>query len=237
MLCKIADLLVEVPEAEGLSLRCKDYYWAGEPNDTIMVLDEKDYERDYWKGYSDEIMAYMESGYLFGKYLDRYSGLRLHASAVAWQGRSYLFSAPCGTGKSTHRKMWQQLYGEDAAIVFNDDKPALRLIDGTWYTYGTPWSGSEGINKNMKVPLAGICFLQQAPENRIRRMNPIEVIPKAIDQIPWHVDSCEDMEMLLDNLDKLVQQIPVFLLECTPTTDAAKLSSETMSKAADEAGL
>ena len=45
------------------------------------------------------------------------------------------------------------------------------------------------------------------------------------------------MNLILDNLDKLLRTIPVYLLECTPTTDAAKLSSETMLQGAIDAGL
>ena len=66
-----------------------------------------------------------------------YNGLMLHASAAALGGRAYLFSGPCGRGKSTHTRLWQQTFGE-AVQVFNDDKPALRRLDGRWYAYGTP---------------------------------------------------------------------------------------------------
>ncbi len=237
MLCKIAELYVDVPEAEDLVLRCREYRWDGEPDGEVLTIREDLYDRDYWKGCTDELISYMESGQQFGMNLVYHSGMRLHASAVAWNGRAYLFSAPCGTGKSTHRQMWQQLYGEDAAVVFNDDKPAIRQINGKWYAFGTPWCGKNGINRNMKVPLGGICFLQQAPENRIRRMTSTEVVPRVIDQTNWRWRAGEDMILLLDVIDKLVRDIPVFLLECTPTVEAAKLSSETMSKAADEAGL
>lgn len=237
MLCKIADLFVEVPEAGGLAPRCQGYCWDGAPDGDVIIIKEELYEPQWWQGLPYDNMCYMESGYQFNSSLISRGGMRIHSSAVAWNGRAYLFSGLCGAGKSTHRQMWQQLYGEDAAVVFNDDKPALRLIDGVWYAYGTPWCGKEGINKNMKVPLAGICFIQKATENRIRRLTPLEIIPRVIDQTNWRWRTQDEMNMLLDTLDKLIQKIPVFLLECTPTIDAAKLSSETMSKAADEAGL
>lgn len=97
-----------------------------------------------------------------------YNGLMLHASAAALGGRACLFSGPCGRGKSTHTRLWQQTFGE-AVQVFNDDKPALRRLDGRWYAYGTPWCGKDGINLNQKWPLGGICFLEKSQENRIRR--------------------------------------------------------------------
>ena len=40
-----------------------------------------------------------------------YNGLMLHASAAALGGRACLFSGPCGRGKSTHTRLWQQTFG------------------------------------------------------------------------------------------------------------------------------
>ena len=137
MLCKIADLYWDVPEEGDLVSLCQEYRWEKEPDGPVYIMSEERYTWDLWGGYEERFVHYMETGHQFGLELVRHNGVRLHSSAVAWNGRAYLFSAPCGTGKSTHRQMWQQLYGEDAAIAFNDDKPALRLLeDGKWYAYG-----------------------------------------------------------------------------------------------------
>ena len=58
------------------------------------------------------------------------------------------------------------LFGEKAYIL-NDDKPALRLIEGIWYAYGTPWSGKHDISVNTGVPIGGICMLERGEENKI----------------------------------------------------------------------
>ena len=116
MLCKIADLLVQVPEAGGMSPRCKDYLWQGEITQPVITIREEQYEPEYWRGIPYDYMCYLESGHVFDHYLVRHNGLRLHASALEWEGKAYLFSADSGTGKSTHRQMWQNLYGEDNVI-------------------------------------------------------------------------------------------------------------------------
>jgi len=164
-----------------------------------------------------------------------YNGLMLHASAAALGGRAYLFSGPCGRGKSTHTRLWQQTFGE-AVQVFNDDKPALRRLDGRWYAYGTPWCGKDGINLNQKWPLGGICFLEKSQENRIRRLSAAEALPLILAQTTYRLPP-QYMELLLASLDSLLREIPVFLLENRPEEAAARLSFETMRRAAEEGGL
>ena len=234
MIAEIADLLVEIPEAGDLVPRCQGYLVAEEKVADI-VLKEEEFRLELWKNFSRDFAIYAESGLFFHFELLKFNGMSLHASAVELDGRAYLFSAPSGTGKSTHTQLWQSVFGEKAHI-FNDDKPALRNIDGTWYAYGTPWSGHGG-NLNMKVPLASICFLRQAPENKIRRLNPQEAVQKMIWQTMHRFKKVENLDLMLSRVEELVQGIPIFELENRPEPEAALLSYETMRRAAEELGL
>ncbi len=238
MFCKIADLIVDVPEVGDLVPRCQDYRFdeeeCGTGADIIIRTDL--FNMDAWPKLSENDTIYLESGFVFRAGLLALNGIVLHSSAVELDGKAYLFSAPCGTGKSTHTRLWQSTFGEGAK-VFNDDKPALRLLDGVWYAYGTPWCGKDGININLKVPLAGICFLKQAPENKMRRLSQAEAIQKILWQTAHRFKSIERMDLMLDILGKLVCMIPVYELECLPDADAARLSYETMRRGAQEAGL
>ena len=214
--------------------RCWAYLDQSEQTSEI-VIDEKLYRPDMWPALDENDVDYMESGRQFYLRLLRYNGLMLHASAAALGGRAYLFSGPCGRGKSTHTRLWQQTFGE-AVQVFNDDKPALRRLDGRWYAYGTPWCGKDGINLNQKWPLGGICFLEKSQENRIRRLSAAEALPLILAQTTYRLPP-QYMELLLASLDSLLREIPVFLLENRPEEAAARLSFETMRRAAEEGGL
>ena len=232
MLCKIADLLVEVPEGGDMEARCREYLYNGEGTADIVIRKEL-YDFSHWPTLSEDSAVYMESGMYFYFFLLAHGGMMLHASAVELDGKAYLFSGNSGMGKSTHTRLWQQVFG-DRAQVFNDDKPALRRIDGKWYAYGTPWCGKDGINQNKKVPLAGICFLQQAKENKIRRLDAKEVLSRLIAQTLFRFKSVGSLDMLLATVDKLVREIPVFELENRPEPEAALLSYETLRRAAEE---
>lgn len=236
MLCKIADLIVEVPEAGGLSPRCQDYLYLGTETPDIVIDSNKYNPARYLPQAEESFIAYMESGGQFHRKLLAHNGLHLHSSAVEVDGKAYLFSGPCGMGKSTHAALWQVMLG-DRVCRFNDDKPALRYLDGRWYAYGTPWCGKDGINENRKVPVAGICFLQQGSENRIRRLEPLEAIPKLLSQTIHRFKNPAKLDLMLSHLDRLVREIPIYELVNRPEEEAARLSYDTMRKGAQEAGL
>jgi len=181
-----------------------------------------------WPRLTFDQACYVESAWEFYGNLLRFNGLMLHASAVEYRGRAYLFSGPSTVGKSTHTRLWQTLLGADVQVL-NDDKPALRLVNDRWHSYGTPWCGKDGINQNMKVPLAGICFLKQAKNNCIRQMSPMEAVSYILSQTMYKLENKSDMELLLCHIDKLARAIPVYELECLPDLAAAQLSFDTMS--------
>ena len=233
---KIADLIVQVPTADGLATRCEEYLWNDEEGADIVIRTELYRREKYDKRLSDETVAYMESAYQFYKKLVNYDGLYLHSSAVVLDGKAYLFSGPCRAGKSTHTRLWQSTFGTEARVI-NDDKPALRRINGKWYAYGTPWCGKDGININEKAPLAGVCFLKKAPENKIRRLSSFEAMQKILGQTIYKFNSEEQLDKLLGSLEVFLKEIPVYELENVPEPEAAKLSFETMRKGAQEAGL
>ena len=235
MLCKIADLLTEVPATGSMSSRCQDYLFTGSGTAEVEIRDNL-YDCSRWPTLSHDQACYMESGEQFYIQLLRYNGLMLHASAVAMENRAFLFSGQCGMGKSTHTRLWQQIWGDEAK-VFNDDKPALRRMDDRWYAYGTPWCGKDGINLNMKVPLAGICFLKRGEENRIRRLSAQEAIPMILSQTlnKFHYEST--LDLLLNHVNSLVTEIPIYELYNKPVPEAALLSYETMRRSAEELGL
>lgn len=234
MLCKIADLTVEIPDAGGMAPRCGNYLTWDHFGADVVIRTESYCKELYPQSLSPEDLAYMETGRIFYSHLLDHDGMFLHASAVELEGRAYLFSGDSGVGKSTHTRLWQRHFG---AQIFNDDKPALRFVDGRWYAYGTPWCGKDGINQNKKVPLAGICFLRQAKENRIRAVSTTEAVTKILLQTFHRYCDIKDMELTLACTERLLKMIPVFELENLPNEDAARLSMEVMRREAEERKL
>lgn len=226
MLCKIADLIVEIPATEGLALRLGNYQTEENKAPDIIIREELYASQEQSSIKNLETHVYMESGWHFYAGILKYGGMMLHASAVALDGKAYLFSGPSGMGKSTHTRLWEDLFPE--ARVFNDDKPAIRYTDGAWYAYGTPWSGKNGININMKTTLAGICFLRRGEKNTIRRLSGFEAASAVISQTMKRFMIAAPLDAMLELVNRLVEDIPVFELTATKDPEAAILSYNTM---------
>ncbi|MBO5838016.1 MAG: hypothetical protein J6W15_05115 [Clostridia bacterium] len=174
---------------------------------------------------NEEVAEYLGMGAAFARELLAFQGTYLHASAVILDGKAYLFSAPSGTGKSTHTEKWCRLFG---ATYLNDDKPALRLVDGVWMAYGTPWSGKHDLSDPKGVPLGGIAFLRRGQENSIRRLPSKEAIPRFMSQSLWRVSQQAQMEKQLMLADSILRQIPIWELTCRNDDDAARVAREAM---------
>lgn len=177
-----------------------------------------------------EIAEYCATGLIFAKYLLEYGGTFLHASAILLDGKAYLFSANSGTGKSTHTEKWCRLFG---AVYLNDDKPALRLENGCWMAYGTPWSGKNDLSLPTGAPLGGIAFLKRGQTNAIRPMAAHEAVPLIMNQSLWKLNQ-QQMEAQLTLVDDLLRRVPVWELTCRNDDDAAILSHRVMTNTEEE---
>lgn len=181
---------------------------------------------------SDENCEYLSTGSNFYRQLLQFDGMLLHSSAVMMDGKAYLFTAPCGTGKSTHTQLWLRVFG-DRARILNDDKPALRLENGVWYAYGTPWSGKTDQNVPARVPLVGICYLHRGEQNTIAPMGSREAVFSLMEQTV-RSKRPERAGKMLELLDKLVSSVPVWKMNCNMDPQAAEVSYTAMSQGRKE---
>ncbi len=157
-----------------------------------------------------------------------YGAMFIHGSAVMVDGKSYLFTAPSGTGKSTHSRMWCELLGKRVKII-NDDKPFVRFIDGQFFVYGTPWRGKHNLGMNISAPLAGICILSQSADNRIQKCTPDMALNSMLQQTFKPVEE-KDILCSLTLLEELLNRVPIYRLSCNMDISAAELSYRTLTK-------
>lgn len=149
--------------------------------------------------------------------------LLMHGSTVAVDGQAFLFTAACGTGKSTHTRLWREVFG-DRAVMVNDDKPFLRFEDGTVFAYGSPWSGKHGLANRVRFPLKGICVLSRGTENLIRRAAPADVI----DMLRHQCFLPEGDSPVPEQVEELSELVALWEMSCTKEPSAALVSYNAM---------
>lgn len=151
----------------------------------------------------------------------------VHTSVIQYKGRTVLFLGESGTGKSTHTRLWRE--NIEGAVLLNDDSPILRIIDGTPWMYGSPWSGKTPCYKQESYPLAACVRLSQAPYNKIQRLS----IPQAYAAL--HPSCPPDFayddtlyDCISETIGEVLAQIPLYHLACLPNAEAAQLSCKTV---------
>ena len=231
----IAGLKVQILNEKGRTAKQAKPYLAEnqDPNQNIDIVINVTEERVLaaMKEHPELVQddwEYMLTGSDFYTALINYNGILLHSSCVSVDGRAYAFSADSGTGKSTQTKMWLEHFG-DRAFMINDDKPAIRLIDGTVYACGTPWSGKYDYSTPCIVPLDGICFIERSDTNRIRKAETGRAVYNVFAQTVRRLDSAK-MEKLFDLLEQLFEKVPLYEFGCNVTEEAVLVAYNTMKK-------
>lgn len=223
MVYEIAGLKVEMePRFGRLTKACEGYRSSGTP---VMTLTPDPRDEVQVQVPTQEEREYILHSAAFCREIIQHGRFFLHASAVVCGGGAYLFSGPSGIGKSTHTALWQKLY--PGIQILNDDKPVIWPEKGHITAWGTPFSGRTDLQRNLGVPLMGICFLKQARENRIRPVAETEALALILNNT-WRPKDDKTMNLLLNGIQQVLEEIPIFELSCTTDPKAAQLSYATM---------
>lgn len=179
-------------------------------NCVVKIL--KSYCGSLWNGVLFNLIGFEE-------FVARKNGIVLHASAVLKNDRMILFTAPCGTGKSTQADLWEK-FG-DAEIV-NGDKVLISVKNGEIYAGGLPFSGSSDICKNISAPLCAIVRLGQAKENIISKLGVSEAFVTLLQGNYRSGLTKKASQQTIDVLETICKNIPVYRLDCLPDKTAVE---------------
>ena len=228
---KMAGLVMDIRHENPLLNSQIADYLTDEAVDFIVALDEgaiaREIEKevkgnfDFTPEYSEYLAIYR---YIATKMLE-YDGFLMHGSAIAKDGRAYLFCAPSGTGKSTHTRLWREVFPD--CIMVNDDKPIIRKMDGEFFACGTPWSGKHDLDTNIALPLKGIVILARGEENKIERVKPERVLGLLFNQIYRQNDQSAYLTTI-DLVSDMLETCPVYKLYCNMEREAAEVAERAL---------
>ena len=153
--------------------------------------------------------------------------IAIHSSCIVADAKAVIFLGESGTGKSTHTRLWRE--NIPSAVLLNDDSPIVRIIDGSVWVYGSPWSGKTPCYKQERYPLAACVRLSQAPYNAIHKLHVIKGFAALHPSCPPEFAYDERIYSHISAaLGTLLKSVPVYHLECLPDAAAAHLSYETV---------
>lgn len=230
MIYEIAGLRVKIENKYDFTTKfCKEYLSEDQFSEVDVVARVTEEEFAAERAISDEFSdGYIENICLYRslcKQIPTRSRMLLHCAVLQFNGKGYAFLGRSGTGKSTHTRLWKQYLGTPQMI--NGDKPILQYTQDGFIAHGTPWKGKEGWGMRASAPLCGLCFLEQAKTNAIRKLSPAEAASRLFTQILLPENE-EDVVSTLDMADKLVTLVPCYLLQCDISKEAVKASFEMM---------
>ena len=173
--------------------------------------------------YSD---AYLETLAVYRKIATEmlaYDTWLMHGAVIGMDDEAIMFTAPSGTGKTTHIELWLDRF--DEAYVLNGDKPLLFWKEGTCMICGTPWAGKEGMHYNENLPLRAIVFLERGTVNKIKKISLAEAYPLLMQQTYRSLEA-DDMKKTLDLMGRLCKAVPMYRLSCNMDAEAAEVAYE-----------
>ena len=172
----------------------------------------------YSPGYLESLAVYRK----ICEYLIDYNIILFHCSAVEVDGNAYLFTAPSGTGKSTHTRLWRKRFGSRLTVI-NDDKPLLEFKNDEILVYGTPYGGKHNLQTNTCARVSGIVYLCQSVNNEIRRLTPGEAYSLMFLQAYRSKNKKDSVLKTLEFVTRLCG-LPVFRLDCNISDEAVDLA-------------
>lgn len=153
----------------------------------------------------------------------------IHAVLVELDGWGYAFSAPSGTGKTTHARIWLREF--PGARIVNGDLPVICAHDGAYWGWGTPFCGKEHYQVNCSVPLRGLAFIERGESNAIEPLRPSEAFAYMVnDHHTWM--GPENEGRYLDLFQRFVETVPLWRLTANMSPEAAHVARAAMSRGA-----
>ena len=238
---KVADNIINVSALHRSTCeRCADYLWEGAADFSVVITHEDiayeskkaDRERALEglppHSFSDGYLELTAVQRKIAEELFCHDTLIFPGSVVAVDGNAYLFTAKSGTGKSTHTRLWRELFG-DRAVMVNDDKPFLKITEKGVIAYGSPWNGKHHLGSNVAVPLKAICVLERSEHNQIQRIAPQYALPMLIQQSNRPVNGGL-MGKYMDLIDGLSHNVEFYRMGCNMDPEAARVAYEGMNK-------
>jgi len=155
--------------------------------------------------------------------LPHHRGVLLHTAGISRGDSAVILPGRSGAGKST---LMNLLANANGLAGLSDDRVVVREIEGALRAFGTPWAGTEPVVSRNSAELRAVAFLHQAPETRLRPIEPREALGQLLQtaSIPWF--DAESTTRSLAVCDALLERVPLYELHFRKDEEVAKVVCE-----------
>ena len=200
-----------------------DEIYARKGHDTFsgLIIKDNHYHIYINKSYFNDLneAEYIYMGMIYLKIATNLKYFILHASSIIYKDIVIMFSAPSGTGKSTHSNLWLKYI--DDTYKLNDDKTVISINHDDIKAHGIPFSGSMQENTNQSKKIKAIVFIKQDIENKVVQLNAQDAILN-LSRNMYRPNESKHWHQSLDQMTYLVNQIPCYLLACNKNKEAVE---------------
>lgn len=181
-------------------------------------LEEICYLKEFRSSFRESQNTFSHIG--FEELLIRKNAIVLHASLIESEYGGILFTGPSGIGKSTQADMWAKY---EKVEILNGDRPILKKENENWKAYGSPYAGSSDYYVNKSTNVKAIVVLEQSKTCSIERLKNSRAFLKLYSGMIVNTWRPDFVERVVDLTKDLIEQVPVYLLKCTPDYEAVKM--------------
>lgn len=146
--------------------------------------------------------------------------LTFHGALMEHEGEGIMISAPSGTGKTTHARLWRD---QKQALILNGDRAVCRKEHGVWKGFGLPWSGTSGEQVNRSVPIKALVILSRSKENQASRIKGEKALSASLSHMLCPAWNGRLVGKSLELLDDFLKEVPVIRLSCRPDADSVEV--------------
>lgn len=169
-----------------------------------------------------EYLAHIMPGLCLKKFF-----LTFHGVLLEYQGAGIIISAPSGTGKTTHARLWRDYKN---ALIINGDRATCGKEGNIWQGWGLPWSGTSGEQINRMVKIKAMVVLERSLQNEAHLVDKKDTLRYVLPHLQFPTWDSELVGMGLDLLNDFLLQIPVIRLCCRADTEAVDVLEQVLKK-------
>lgn len=134
------------------------------------------------------------------------SGFLIHACGISSKGKAYVFAGPSNSGKSTLAQL-----SLSHAKILSDELIAIRMLNGNFYAFSTPFYGEVGSKKaNSKHLLSAIFKIKKGKELILKRLNPKDTALLLLQSVFFFERDINSNTNLLNLISKFSIKVPSF---------------------------